>query len=264
MAPMHPVGDPRVVKLQFQFDVSEDWIEEQLQETGMQMPERWEVEWDLPDVPVDLRADLVQAHRRYLELPGFPVFYAPIDDPRQFLAALSDWIQAASEESQSEEMQAVALRAAESELSEQFDGQREAWIADHGSERLKAAARRGYKVNHTYAVERAAMEYPRFWVDTSTESEIRERTDPSIKALKLEDAVRAWMSTRSLDADGTEPKIVWLVEPPKELAEFAESNGWYVDQQEAISVPEFLGRYLLILPVEEDLQRPVEHGQEVS
>lgn len=262
MNSIHPLGEPEVVKLQFQFTVSADWIEEQLQETGMQMPEDWEVEFELPDVPGDLRGHLVRAHRQYLELPGYPDLYAPVDDPQQFLEAISNWIKSESQELEREEAQTSARTVAEKDQGQQFERERKSWIAEHGSPRLRLADERRYKVNRTYAVERAAVEYPRFWVDTSGDSDVRERTDPSMEALELEQAVKTWVSHQNLDVDGVDPRIIWLAAPPKELDEYVDENDWLFEQQEAILVPEFLGRYSLVLPVDEDLHRPVEGGAE--
>jgi len=256
---MHPVGDAAAVKLSFKFTVSSDWIEEQLQETGVELPETWEVDFDLPEVPKVFRGPLLAAHRQYVHLPGLPDFYAPVDEPEPFLEAIGPWLATSTEQQQQEEMQSRALSAAEAQTVENFESERKTWISQHGSPRLKRAEARGYKVNRTYATERAAIEFPRFWVDTSAESEIRERTDPSTEALDLEQEVRAWMEVHNLDF---EPRIVWLVEPSKDLDEHIDQGSWLFEQQEAILVSGFLDRYILLLPVDEDLHRPLESGSE--
>jgi hypothetical protein len=244
--------------LQFQFTVSEAWIEEQLEQTGMEMPDTWEVEFELPEVPADLRPQLIGAHRQYLHLPGYPELYAPVDNPRAFLEAISDWIRQSTAEFEREQATSQMLQAAEARMTRAFDEERDAWIAEYGSERLRAASSRGYKVNRSYAIERAAAEYPHFWVDTSGEADLRERTDPTTEALNVEEAVKTLMSARELDNGEGGPRIVWLVEATKELEDFAEANDWMIEQQEAILVPAFLGRYSLILPIDTDLHRPID------
>lgn len=256
MCPIKPLGEPEAVNVSFQFTVSDEWIEEQLQETGVMMPQEWAVDFDLPDLEPEVRASIIKAHRLYLQVPGFPELHAPVDDPSQFLGVIVDWLEAAARQTSYEESQSAALHAAETSRAAAFDEERDRWIGEVGSTRLRTAAERGYKVNRTYAIERAESEFPRFWVDTGNESDVRERTDPSEEALQLEDAVKAWISLDS-KRGVLEPRIGWMVEAPRDLEAFAEENDWLIDQQEVIAIRGYLGRYSLILPVDQDLARPV-------
>jgi hypothetical protein len=256
MCPMKPLGEPEAVTLSFQFDVSDDWIEEQLIETGVKMPDEWETEFRLPDLEPEARAAMIRAHRLYLQVEGYPQLHAPVDDPRQFLMAIADWLVVAARRQSEEESLSASLSAEESAQARDFEEDRDRWIGEAGSNRLRTASSRNYKINRSYAIERAEAEFPRFWVVVGDDVEVRERTDPSEEALGLEDSVKAWMS-RDPDRPPLEPRIVWMVEAPRELEEFAEENNWMIEQQEVIVIPSFLGRYSLILPVDQDLARPV-------
>lgn len=233
-----PLGDPKPVTVEFQYKVSNDWIEEMIREQGMRMPDDWHAEFSLPDVPTHLRLRLYRAHSRYMQTPGYPTFFAPTDDPEIFLTVLEGWLDDVAEEEES---------------GPSFDQARSSWIDEHGSERLRIAQRRSYKINRLYALERAAKEFPEFWVDTSEESIIRERTDPSMTALELEDEIRNWITEQEID-ESLDPRIVWLVDPPKALEEHLDESGCIFEQQEAILINDYLVRYSLILPLDRDLR----------
>ena len=238
MTQLRPLGEPQAVDVEFQYTVSGEWIEQNIREQGIRMPRNWKVKFSLPEVPAQLRIRLYRAHAQYKKMPGYPTFRAPTEDPEEFLVAIEDWIESA---------------AADQTSDDSFDGMRTSWIGAHGSDRLRIAQERGYKVNRLYAVERAAHEFPQFWIDTSNESVVRERTDPSMKALEIEDMVRKWIVDHELD-ERLDPKIVWLVEPPNELQERLEESGDYFEQQEAILISSYLGRYSVVMPIAAELR----------
>ena len=130
---------------------------------------------------------------------------------------------------------------------DRFEKEMKDWIKDFGSVRLRRAAERGYKVNATYARERAALEFPDFWVHTRPEEIWSERTDPSEDALELEQAVLARPVSR---ADDLSARIVWLTGPPADLDENLEEAGEIFEPCEAILLRPYLGRYSLLRPLE--------------
>lgn len=262
MTPIQPLGQPEPVRLQFQFYVSEDWLDEQIQELGMQLPDDWEVEFLLTEVPTPYRGRLMKAHRAYTEVPGYPTLYAPTDNPEDFLEVVEDWLGEALQRNSEEEEAVAMLRKSEEEESLSFERERRAWIEQHGSDRLRIAESRGYKINRLYALERASSEFPFAWVATGNEAEWRERTDPTLGALQLEEQLKAYMEQQALGYG--EPRIVWLVEPPKSLEEALDEVDVFFEQQEAIVVNEFLGRYSLFIPVDEELQRHALQNGEVG
>lgn len=227
----------------------------------MHLPEDWEVEFLLTEVPAPLRGRLMKAHRAYEEVPGYPTLYAPTDNAEDFLEVVEVWLEDALQTLAEEEEATAMLRNSEEEENVSFERERRAWIEQHGSERLRIAESRNYKINRLYALERAASEFPFAWVETGNEAEWRERTDPSIDALRLEEQLRAYMERRALDYQ--DPRIIWLVEPPKALEEALHEADVFFEQQEAVFINEFLGRYALFIPVDEELQRHVLQGGEV-
>lgn len=126
-----------------------------------------------------------------------------------------------------------------------FRGEMARWIREQGSERLKLALERDYKIHTLYVRERAAQEFPGFILDPNSKSRWRERTNPSLGALKLE---RFALACQARISTLYKIRVVWLLKD--EAGEDA--------KREAVAVPEYLGFYTL-------LADPTEHtgGDEI-
>lgn len=210
-----------------------------IDETGRRPSMDWRFDIWLDEVSdVDRRRRWRQAVVRSEELSGIPMLPSPSNDPDVILRYLEAWIQGHPEE---------RTRKLSSVTRAHFESGIETWVSRHGSRRLKQAILRGYKANRLYAQERSAADFPGFWVDTSGSARWRDRTDPSEAALDLE----AELTVR-YPMPEVNPRIVWLVDPPNDLEE--EYGG--IDEQEAILIDGFLGRYQLLLPVDEQFRRP--------
>jgi hypothetical protein len=98
---------------------------------------------------------------------------------------------------QEKEERDAAEKAAEDE--------RRAWIAEHGSERLKLMADAGYEYRRTYEEERAALEFPGYSLSPDNYDR-DDRANPSLEALK---------ELKRLEALGIEAEINWVTETIK-------------------------------------------------
>jgi len=132
-----------------------------------------------------------------------------------------------------EEAEKAAKAAAEKEKQE--------WIQQYGSERLKKANALGYTCEKLYVEERTAVEFPGFVVDFEKKADWRGEACPSMKALEIEEAVAK--------SGHFKPDIVFTVKlthPPYEIDDYG-----YQDWQprEAVIICKYLGRYDLVKEV---------------
>jgi hypothetical protein len=254
MVNAQPEGEPHVVEYEFRYKVSNQYIEEALDQEGLEVSAFWKISFELRDLPTpELRRKARAVRRLWSTLDGYPEVAAPTEDPIEFVEAAERWVQEAGatlDDPQSHE----DLRSAR---SAEFEETKNQWIAMFGSTRLRRANDRGYKVNRLYAQERLAAEFPTAWLDTSAKSIWRERTDPTEEALDLEDDFAS--KIQALDPH-LEVKIVWLVSPPPELRETYEVPGLEWDSQEAILIRPYLGRYSLYVPVDPTLWKTTRLG----
>jgi hypothetical protein len=232
----------------FKYDVSDAFIERSIDTLGVKQPKRWSIAFDLTDDSLNaaVRRRLRQAYEVYHAVPEFPLLPEPVDDVEAFLTQLEPWIV--------ERADAVAPGGGANDPAE-FDRRKEEWIAAHGSPRLRLGHERGYKVNKLYAQERARAEFPGAWVDTSGTAEFNERTDPSSDALELETEVDKRIERLKLPLSSV---IVWLTEPPRDLADALDERVEPFEPQEALAIFEYLGRYDVYLPVDPEDRAPVE------
>jgi hypothetical protein len=246
------------VELEFKVDVSDEFVTDHIQRLGTEPPKRWAIEFDLEEQPPHLRALLLEAHQRYLAVEPFPTVREPTDDPDLFLSMVVPWLETVetqeAKEKQEKEEEELERQAAQ----ERFNTEMQWWVAENGSPRLRAAVEGGYRSNTTYAIERAASELPGFWIDTAGDIEWGQRTDPSIEALDLVQAVQE-RAIRPLNLH-LDPRIIWLTEAPRALDQYLEEKeeeeGF--EPQEAILVEGYLGRYDAVLPVDSALHRESE------
>ncbi len=227
MSKLHPEHEPKPVRLQFTFQIAADWRERHVVEHGTRPAEKYTLAVELTELDSPaLRRRWLDAHRGYDASPFFPELQRPTDDRDEVLEALEAWLVG--------------------QERRPFEEVMEGWIADHGSPRLRTAHERGYKVNATYARERAKAEFPLYWVDTNKSAGWRERTDPSLEALALETGAEDEIAATEHDL---EPTIVWLTTPPDDLVQSLNRAGANFAAGEAVRIGGYLGRYALYLPL---------------
>lgn len=252
---IRPVQKAQKVTYDFRIIVSQEFIEEHIDTEGVRPSLEWDIDFDVEEIPLALRRRLRHAYERYMEVEPFPEFPTPIEDPETFLEALEPWLDKVEAEEADEEKEEEKLAGAVEAAQLHFKKHMEGWAAENGSPRLRAALERGYRANTTYAIERAASELPGFWVDTADDCEWGERTDPSEEGLRLEEALEAHISLRGIEL---EHRIVWLEEAPRALDRFLDEEDEVFEAQEVILIPAYLGRYSLVLPVDENLRSRTE------
>jgi hypothetical protein len=250
---LRSIGASTSVQLDFQAKLSSDFIDEVIDDTGVRPPEDWEVSFVLSEVnDAGLRRRLRQAHQRYGAVSFLAILSRPQEDAERFLEMLEPWLDQVEAEEAAAAENARAEAEAEIAVMAAFTEEMGAWVSEFGSPRLRLAADGGYRANTTYALERAKLEMPGFWVDTANDCEWGDRADPSEEALVLEKSVRShlWGIDPSLSV-----RIVWLTETPRALDRKMEAEGYNFEAQEALMIPGYLGRYLLVMPLESLLQR---------
>lgn len=257
MVQVEPEGEPRVVEYQFRYEIGDAYIESALDDEGVELPKAWKIAFELRDLPnAELRRRARAIHAAWGNTPGYPVLDKPTDDPIDFIEGAERWV--AETTGDMPEHEAAECRRSESAAI--FEREKNAWIQEHGSTRLRRANKRDYKVSRLYAQERSDREFPFFWLETSSDARWGERTDPSERSLDLEDGVRENLSSRGSEMDA---RIVWLTVPPAELASRWEIPELEWEDQEAILIQPYLGRYRLFLPVDRSLWRaPAEADEE--
>ncbi len=265
-----PVGDPHVVRYTFTYTVSDPWIEDRMDIDGVAMPKQWSIAFGLGELPnPGERQRARKLWNLYQQFGGTAELDAPTDDPIEFLNSLDEWIAVEKERIEYEDHQRQQAEVERERFVQDFEEEMKRWIQAHGSERMKAAQARGYKVTGSYARARACKEIPGAWVDTSGRAEYRERVDPSKEALELESAFETFMEVHDCSF---RTRIVWLVEPPTDLAEAYEEidvdevlagevDEWEFQQQEALLISGYLGRYEAFLMIDQDLRAPIEEQE---
>jgi len=237
MVKLTPSHSPESVSVLFTFEVTDRWITEQTAATGKRPAKRYSLEVPLDEVPDQaVRRRLLSAERAYRAAARCAVLPAPVAEPEKLLEAIEAWL--------STRFPGVSNEAFEDEMRR--------WAAARGSERLRMAIERGYKANALYARERAAAEFPRFWVHTGTSDLWKERTDPSLQGLRMAEVVES--SLAGAPSDRLDVRVVWLVDAPRDLDEWLDRQGDVFLPAEAIVVRPYLGRYHLIQPL--GLPRP--------
>lgn len=248
MSRARPLGEPGAIEYPFDYDVHPAWIDNYIDETGMEPPSRWRITIDLVGDAQD--ADTRRRFRRgwdaYQTIEGYPVLPEPVEEPLQFLEYLELWITTHGSSD-------AGPNGAEGALG--FEHEMDSWIAEHGSARLKRARERDYKATRLYALERAKLELPGAWIDTGGVADLRERTDPSEEALDFEELVQARLNALAIPLRA---RIMWVASPPRDAEEAAAAGEIdYFSEEEAIVVHDYLGRYRAILAVDADYRKDV-------
>jgi hypothetical protein len=249
-----PRGTARVVEHSYAYTVSDAFIQERIELEGVELPNQWTISFSLQDLPdPGTRSRALALRRLYQDLEGEPQFEAPTDDPIEFLDRLEEWIASEKDLLDYEEGQRQQLELIAEQESREFEETMDAWIEYRGSYRLKTARKKRYKVTSTYARARGREELPGFWIDTAGSAKYRERVDPSAEALRAEGNIEEFLSQHGLQL---QTRIIWLVEPPSGFEEVYDD--WEFEQQEAILVTDYLGRYDAFLLIDTDYHAPVE------
>ncbi len=262
MAETGPQGSARVLQHGYRYVVSDEWIEHQIDEDGIEPPKIWRIDFQLRELrDADARRRARKLRDMWASISGDLVLAEPTEDPEEFLDLLEKWANERVDDDDvipSRESREFRRRL---KLAE-FDIDMDRWIEEHGSDRLKLARSRNYKITSSYAKDRALEELPECWIDTASKAVHRERVDPSMRALQVETNFRDWIATKEL---GLDTRVVWLVKPPSSMAEFIEyAIEDFIDsesdfrQQEALLIPDYLGKYSAFLPVEVEQRAPKE------
>jgi hypothetical protein len=253
---VRPLKDAKPVTLEFEATISEDYVNEVIDREGVRPASRWGFEFDLGEIEgPEIRQRLRRAHERYLEVEPYPELDRPEEDPERFLDTLEPWLTMIEEGVAKEEKENALEEERKKKLMSEFAVEMQRWVSEHGSRRLRLAIARDYRSNTSYALERLVKELPGFWLDSADDCKWGERADPSEEALLLEEAVRNQLAELGLELD---TRIVWLTETPRALDRMLEAEEIEFEPQEAVKVADYLGRYLLVMPVEENLRRDPE------
>jgi hypothetical protein len=253
-----PQGAARVVEHSYVYAVSDRFIEERIELEGVELPRQWTISFSLQDLPdPGTRSRALHLRKLFLELGRELELEAPTDDPIEFLDRLEEWVATERELLEYEEIQRRQAEEAREWEMQEFEGAMDAWIQERGSNRLKTSRRKRYKVTSSYARARGREELPGFWIDTAGSAEYRERVDPSAEALKIEANVEAFLSGHGLEL---QTRVIWLTEPPSGFGDTYEE--WDFEQQEAIVISNYLGRYEAFLLIDSDYEAPREIGDE--
>lgn len=253
MSELRPVKPDSVVTMTWEYDVSEDWINAEIDRTGVKPSRRWAFDIDLSQDVIDplQRHRLREAFDAYMQIEEYIELPFPTEDVDVLLHHVEPWLRAIAAKGSAE---AEVLKERD-RRRRYFETNRQTWVEEHGSPRLRLALARGYKVNRLYTQERAALEMPGFWADTNDSADAAERTDPSAEALALETNVQQHLKASEIEGM---PRIVWLKEPPSAMAEAVEEHPWLVfESQEAVAVDDYLGRYRMFLPLDVDFRNPL-------
>jgi hypothetical protein len=259
MAESRSQGSARVLAHDYLYAVSDEWIDAQIDETGVEPPKVWRIKFHLRELATaDDRKRARRLRREWAEIPLQIILPEPAADPDEFLDLLETWLEEDEDRLSEDGAETEEMRRRRRLAS--FDADMAKWIASFGSNRLKLASARNYKITSSYAKERGREELPECWVDTSAKAQFRERVDPSMQALKVETNFRGWLKSKELDLD---TRIIWLTTPPPAMAEYMDYGGGDVfeeqpefAQQEALLIPTYLGKYEAYLPVDREQRAP--------
>lgn len=132
---------------------------------------------------------------------------------------------------------------AEKKVKTDYVTDRDAWIAEFGSNRLRLAAQRGYRHDGLYRDERLAAELPGFIGNIGRRAEVKEIVNPSEDALELETEVLKQIKRQGLEV---KVRLVWMkadvdLRMKKEL-----QDGEYVE------IEGYLSRHKVYKPVDEE------------
>jgi hypothetical protein len=250
MATLLAARQPTAVRITLPFEVSNGLIRDELETTGRRIARRHTLSFTLEELPPDSRSralDVSAAHRTFGEGTLPRVATLDLDDALANVdRVLTAW-ETLTAELTTSRAKATARENDQRKAALAFRADMEVWVAQYGSERLRVATARGYKMNGTYLRERAAVELPGFLVDAAGDARWEERTNPSAQALHLETEAIA-MARRSTPAgEQVLVEIVWLTKPP---ADHVPTGPEFVSV-EAVSIRGWLGRYDLFCVVEQ-------------
>ncbi|MDQ3935936.1 MAG: hypothetical protein M3340_15045 [Actinomycetota bacterium] len=209
-------GAVRPAKVMFEYRVGEDWRTQHTIEHGVNPPAEFVVTFDLVDLTpkqreraLRLAAPASQVSRTRNPFLRHPELAHPTDDVEAVLNAWEDHLAKVDLESLNEG------DAGDSEVSRaEFLREMGAWVAQHGSTRLRRALERGYRATGIYVEERALKEMPDFFFDRDGRVVFREALNPSAEALELETQTLQRMADHSRAA--SEVRIVWMTDAPSE------------------------------------------------
>lgn len=169
------------------------------------------------------------------EFAGCPTLDAALE---RLEADLTAECAAAAEQAASE----AALNERVASEKARREAERDAWVAAHGSTRLRKALAGGYPCQRLYVVERAEQELPGYTVDFRDVAAWEERANPTESALDEADRVKA------AGLDISEAVVRWLTVSPSNLGEDDGYEDEWFEPTEAVVVRGYLGKYDAIKP----------------
>lgn len=263
MAKLKPSA-PEPIQFELRYVLSPEGRENYVADTGGSPPPFFALDVALPELNRDLRRRGYKVWIRSLpteeeaerEARGegppddffsadelYPALDEPTDNPEAVIAAWEAWNSEVDRRVAEEAERKGQHERDERVHREVFRLEMASWIAAHGSDRLKTAFERGYKVATSYVRERAEREFPGFEVDTQAKARWDERANPSEMALALE--------TRTLEHAARvdrvyEVHIAWLI---KDLASRVLTGK---EKREVVVVTGYLHFYNLLAEVDPD------------
>jgi len=120
-------------------------------------------------------------------------------------------------------------------VRERRKAEKQAWIAQHGSDRLRKAVELGYDCQRLYVTERVQSELPEFEIDFKDTADWCTRSCPSEEALNIV------LECRN---QGFDAKVVWLTDPPS--SGHNDDGDDYFEPCEAVVVEGYLDKYTLV------------------
>ena len=206
--------------------------------------------WDFKEILFKVpqpSMDIVFLHERHT----VPVSLLS-DDLKQRYQAICDKFEATLNLKRKENLAAEQLanqieRDAATEAQAKIKLERSNWIQEHGSERLKLAIKNGYFIESLYVKERAAVEYPGWFVDIDDEITWSKASNPSIKSLRSLEEIKA-----------SEPDIAdnLTIAYSSSDCEYGELMQFFGSENkipsQIIILSGFLGEFTLLKPIYED------------
>lgn len=132
---------------------------------------------------------------------------------------------------------------AQMKVKTDYETDRQSWIEEMGSNRLRLAAQRGYRHDGLYRDERLAAELPGFVGNIGRRAAVKEIVNPSEEALEAETETLKLVKRQGLDV---KVRLVWMKADPEMQMRHELQDGEYVE------IEGFLGRHKVYRPVEED------------
>lgn len=252
MSTLKHVQPPEPVSVDLKYHLSDVGVERHIAKTGKKPTRDYTLPVRLPELEPNLRARAAAVRKHIPALPGLrklltapstlpvvPELDEVSEDPRVVIEAWERLISAREAEKVAAAAAALERQKQEEKARVMFRAEMAGWIALHGSERLKTAFGRGYRVTSLYLQERAAHDFPGFAIDANRRLRWEERANPTAEALAIEN----YALERAARIDGQHrTRVVWLTHD-LEGNDLSEEGR---HKRETVIVTAYLGFYTLL------------------